>query len=277
MFKKIRKKIKTVLFELVPGRSPDFLIVGAQKAGTTSLHRYLSLHPNIRGTTQKEIHYFDKWKRLEKDDYWYEMHFKSLNYAKKMYFETTPCYAYHHFVPKLLFDYKPTLKIIFVLREPIDRAYSAWKMSKEWCETGKLKGKMLHGSNKILPFRDCLDLEIESIENNIVVETNIDAEPTFIRRGLYATQIERYLKYFRQDQMLILGFSDLIENPFATLDRICEFLGAPQFDFSKVILNARNVRNDRSSIENQDYEFLSKIFKKENERLWNLLGCKVNW
>ena len=277
MLNKFKKEVRKIVLNFLPGNKPDFIIIGAQKSGTTSLHYYLKQHPNLVGSSPKEIHYFDKWKWQGKNDNWYEMHFKSLNFAKEIYFETTPCYAYHHFVPKLLFDYKPTLKIIFVLREPIDRAFSAWKMSKEWCEVGKLKGRMLGESNTILSFRDCLDLEIESIEKNIIVETNIDEEPTFIRRGLYATQIERYLKYFRQGQMLILGFSDLIEKPFMTLNRICEFLNVPHFDFSKIILNARNVRNDRSSIEYQDREFLSKIYKKENERLWDLLDCQVNW
>jgi len=121
-------------------------IIGSQKAATTSLFTYLVRHPQIEGSSKKEVHYFDNHQNFSQGDAWYHKHFtynrKSLN------IEATPRYLYAPHVPQRLFEFNSKAKLIIVLRNPVERAYSAWNMYRQmsedtslmnvWLEKGKL-------------------------------------------------------------------------------------------------------------------------------------------
>ncbi|MBU0638918.1 MAG: sulfotransferase domain-containing protein, partial [Planctomycetes bacterium] len=110
---------------------PDLLIIGAQKAGTTSLHRYLCRHPNVLGPWSKEVHYFDI--QYDKGTTWYRTHFPSWPYKclkdirrgrRSLAFETSPYYLFHPCVPERVHKLLPNVKLIAILRDPVGRAYS---------------------------------------------------------------------------------------------------------------------------------------------------------
>ena len=85
--------------------------------------------------------------------------------------------------------------MIVILRNPVDRAFSAWKMRKEYHSLKKLpNNKLINDKDEFLSFRECVQMELE------LIEKNNPEEPTFIRKGFYATQIACYLKYFNENQ-----------------------------------------------------------------------------
>jgi hypothetical protein len=103
---------------------PDFLVIGAQKAGTTALYAYLRWHPSIAGPFWKEVSFFDRhWARGEA---WYRGQFP-LRSSGKVVGEASPSYVFHPLAPKRVFSLVPEVKLIVLLREPGDRAYSQYQ------------------------------------------------------------------------------------------------------------------------------------------------------
>jgi hypothetical protein len=115
------------------GNLPDFIIIGAQRCGTTSLYNYLTQHPLILSALRKEVHYFDN--NFHKGVSWYQAFFPLISlrngYAKILSIdnshltgEATPYYLFHPLTPKRIAGLLPQVKLIVILRNPVDRAYS---------------------------------------------------------------------------------------------------------------------------------------------------------
>ena len=95
---------------------PDFMIIGAQKSGTSTLHFLLSQHPDLTGSKPKEIHYFDKLPEERKSLEWYKKHFsKSVFEKRRLFFESTPNYIYYGHIPAELAALNPSMKFIIML------------------------------------------------------------------------------------------------------------------------------------------------------------------
>ncbi len=171
---------------------PDFIIAGTQKAGTTALQHYLTQHPDIF-MAREECHYYDKFHHMGLS--WYEEQFRKGN--GKIVGEKTPGYMYHEDIPGRMYEDMPDVKLIFMLRNPVDRAYSEYWMVR-------LMGDEPYPFDKAVqqPHRE------------------------YLSRGLYAQQISRFLECFSQDQMLFIISEDFRENGREWLDKIVEFLGA---------------------------------------------------
>lgn len=104
-------------------KTPDFIIIGVQKGGTTSLYSYLTQHPQIAPATQKEIHYFDF--NFDKSTDWYCSHFSTSSEGEYLLAgEASPYYIFHPQVPQRIYDLFPQVKIIALLRNPVERAIS---------------------------------------------------------------------------------------------------------------------------------------------------------
>lgn len=183
---------------------PNFLIIGAEKAGTTWLYGRLRRHPDIFMPDVKELHYFNgKNSNLEssasnfetQDLDWYKEHFKEAE-EENAIGEATAMYLCDPEAPTQIHRAIPDIKLIACLRYPTDRAYSHY-----WMARGK-------GHTSI------------SFEE--VVQSR---EARFIERGRYARQIERYLDYFERDQILILIHEEVFDAPSESLNKICSFLG----------------------------------------------------
>lgn len=199
---------------------PSFIIAGTQKGGTTSLHYYLNEHPDVYMSEKKEVHFFDL--NFEKGIGWYEKHFEHCKEVQTAG-ETTPFYMFHPDVPKRIKDLMPGIKIIFVLRNPIERAWSHY-----WHEV--VKGR------ETLSFEEALEQEEKRIKQNQKYFQN----KSYRSRGEYAEQIHRYISLFGSGQVLILLSEELRSNPENTLKEVFTFLGLDtEFHSTRILEKAK--------------------------------------
>ncbi|MCE5262208.1 MAG: sulfotransferase domain-containing protein [Deltaproteobacteria bacterium] len=192
-------------------RKVDFVIAGAMKSGTSALDTYLREHTEICMATPKEVHFFDDEKlfREARVDYdHYHSFFKPTEQHRRMG-ESTQIYMYWQDCPKRLWQYNPDMKIIIVLRNPIDRAHSMRNM------------QVVRGL-ETLSFWDALQKESERGRENLPFQSR---RYSYMDRGFYVEQLRRVWKFFPPDQTLILKSENLKREPTATLNRIASFLG----------------------------------------------------
>ncbi len=269
------------------GYSPDFLIVGAQKSGTTSLYNYLAARDGFLGAKIKEVHYFDREDHFKKGGNWYRRNFYKRPFEKGLFFEASPEYLSYHKVPLRAFEFKSDMKIIIVLREPIARAYSAWNMYREWSEGGyvpKLIDKDHYGyrysslylalfKNGMPSFSEYIDLEFDLIASDCDEE-----EPSIIRRGVYQGHVESYVDLFGKDNVLIVGFRELKQDSEAVVRRCFDFLDV-EYKCPKDSgeFEIKNQRSYPAKLSDEDRERLVKFYEPHNKRLFEYLGYQPNW
>jgi hypothetical protein len=195
---------------------PNFLCVGAQKAGTTSLYHILSQHPEIYLSERKEIRYFDQNRNFKKGIDWYCRFFKKANKNHKAIGEITPSYLYYSEVPQRIYEVLGgKIKLIFLFRHPVDRAFSHYTMNKrEGFE-----------SRKFLEVIEQEPLnEIPTIKNR--------GRYAYIKRSLYSEQLQRYLQYFDRENMGFLIFERLFkQRKSKALKPIVDLLQLSYFEF----------------------------------------------
>lgn len=190
----------------------NFFCVGAQKAGTTTLHDILIQHPDIYLPKEKETHFFDMEDRYNNGIEWYINTFYSNYSGEKICGEITPCYLYFDKVPKRLFkEFGSNLKLVFLFRNPIDRAFSHYLMTKK---------RLLEDNS----FEDAIALETERIDKGYYENLHY----SYLSRGLYATQLNRFLKYFPLENMHFINFEeDYVKNRANTIVQLLKFLEVP--------------------------------------------------
>ena len=174
---------------------PNFIGIGAQRSGTNWLDAQLREHPDIYlPTARNEIHFFDL--NYDKDLDWYKKFFPRSDHASKYRAigEVTPRYMYDPSVPSRIRDHIPGCKLIAILRNPVDRAYSQYGLN----------------------VRD----RAERRSFNKFLEQN----PSVFEIGLYGMHLKRYLKHFPKEQILVLIFERVISNPEHALGKIASFL-----------------------------------------------------
>lgn len=196
---------------------PDFLVLGAQKAGTTALYAYLRWHPGITGPSWKEVSFFDRhWWRGEA---WYRGQFP-LRPGKRLVGEASPSYLFHPLAPERARSLVPDAKLIVLLRNPVDRAYSHYQHEVAL-------------GREPLSFEDALAAEEERTRGEV---ERLVSDPrafsrawwghTYVARGRYAEQLERWLEAFPREQLLVVATEELGERPAETYARVLRFLGA---------------------------------------------------
>ena len=144
---------------------PNFIIIGSPKSGTTSLFNYLIQHPDIVGITRKEPHFFNI--SYSKNLNWYKMYFptKSQLISNKITGEATPSYFIDPFVPKRIFSVLPDIKLILLLRNPIDRSFSHYKHSfKDGFENLSFENAIAAEEKRLENYEN--DLKIKSTNGN---------------------------------------------------------------------------------------------------------------
>jgi hypothetical protein len=252
---------------------PDFIIIGAQKAGTTSLYKYLIQHPQIMPSMIKEVHYFDGGLDPEVDNFkkgrpWYSSHFpllKNLNPDKKTC-EATPSYLFNPLVPKRIHDLIPQVKLIALLRNPTERAISHYFQENR-------KGM------ESLPILEAFQAEETRLIAAIMekdYKSEIFRRYSYKSRGLYKDQLKRYIDLFPPVQILIMPSENFFARPEACLERVFDFIGVDK-KFKIQDLEARNVANNRSEVEPEVYKYLNTFFLPYNQALYELVGQNYGW
>jgi len=186
------------------GYLPDFIICGAQRAGTTALFQYITQHPNLCGSFNKEVNYFNF--NYEKEIAWYKNFFSHCN-NNAIKGEASPSYMYFEDVPKRIFQITPEIKLIFILRHPVERAYSHY-----WHE-------VIMGREK-LTFKEAINREETRINENIYNKTYY----SYKDRGRYIDFIKKYKIYFPESRIHIIINRDLREDILLTLKNTLLFL-----------------------------------------------------
>ena len=246
--------------------TPDFLIVGAQRAGTTSLYRYLAEHPAVAPPVRKEIQYFSL--HHDRGDGWYRAHFPLAGRGRKT-FEATPYYLFHPVAPERAATTVPQVKVIALLRDPVSRAFSQWQHNAA-------RG-LEH-----LGFEAALDAETERLageEERLVNESGYHSDRhrlwSYAARGCYADQLERWLAHYPRERVLVLRSEDLYNRPGATYGRALEFLGLSVVDLGAYPRYTRRVSTARMT--DGARRRLTTYFRPHNERLATLLDEDVWW
>lgn len=190
---------------------PDFIIIGAQKSGSTSLYNYLCQHPRIIGSVPKEIFYFNE--HHAKGHYWYRRHFpkgKSLAQTRAITGEATTMYLCSGDAPARVAGLLPDIKLIAVLREPAARAISHYKHR---CHTGRETRPVDTVFSK------------DTIARWSRGEAIPEADNIYFDRGLYARQLEHWLQYFPREQLLVVQAETMFADPAAVVAQVQAFLG----------------------------------------------------
>lgn len=221
--------------------SINFFCVGAQKSGTTTLHDILNQHPQVFLPKKKEAHFFDMDDRFKKGFSWYYNEFFSEYRGQKICGSCNPEYMYFEKVPNRLFQaFGDNLKLVFIFRNPVDRAFSHYLMSKR-----RLK--------ETEEFERAISLEESRISKNY----NFKSDFSYVSRGFYAKQLKRYLEYFPAENMFFIRFEDdFIQNREVTISNLLQFL---EIDNLELNLNIKS--NKAKSIK---YPLIQKIFFGRN-------------
>jgi len=254
---------------------PDFLIIGAKKSGTTSLYRYLSMHPNVQSSATKEIGFFDRY--FEKGENWYRMNFPSKGNQneensdrfKKITGEATPTYIYHPHAPKRVSKLLKNIKLIVILRNPIDRAYSQYNM-----EANNHPNEKLTFEEAIEQEPERLEGEFEKMKNDENYFSNNYHTFSYITSSIYADQLERWFKYFPREQFLIINGDELKKDSNGIYKKTLNFLKLSEYKLEKYEAVGKR---KYPSMKPETRENLVEFFKPHNKRLYELLGIDFGW
>ena len=190
----------------MPARLPDFLGLGTQKGGTTSLHQWLSTHPQVFLPACKEVHYFDL--QPEQPPQWYANHFREAQ-PKQACGEITPFYLFHPDVPARIHTVVPEVRMIVLLRDPVERALSqVFHARKRGFERLKLEEALEAESSRLQSGNP------ESLQKH-----------SYVTRSRYLEQLDRYETLFPREQLLILKSELFFTNPELVWKQILSFLG----------------------------------------------------
>lgn len=245
---------------------PTFVIVGAQRAGTTSLYKYLAEHPDVgRVRLGKGVHYFDT--NADRSMDWYRAHFPldperiPLKRSPTHVGEGAPYYMFHPECPRRIDEALPGVKVIAILRDPIERAHSQW--AHEFAR-----------GYETLEFEAALDAEEERLAGTEALLREPDGRSfehqhhSYVARGQYADQVQRLWDTFGRDRVLVLSSNELFSDPASAYAATLSFLGLPPHDADYEVHNARSY----SKIEPHVEARLAERFQDSNERLVAMLG-----
>ena len=230
----------------------DFVIGGTQKGGTSALDSFLRQHPQIcMAETRKELHFFDRADE-DKDYKKYHANFQPQPHHRVIG-EASPIYMYWETAPYRIWNYNPKMKWILTLRNPIERAFSAWNM-----ETKR--------GNENLSFAEAIEREQERCREALPLQHRVFS---YVDRGFYAHQVRRLFNIFGQENCLILLNEELRNDHTGTLRRVFDFLKVDQ----STIPPAANVfeQEYQASIENNLRSRLRDIFYNDIKELERLL------
>lgn len=261
-------------------RLPDFLIIGGQRCGTSSLYKYLEDHPLIVPSLRKEVRYLSR--HYAKDEAWYRSHFASRWHRswltrrhgrEPLTFEATPAYLIHPLAPERAGRLVPDARIVAILRNPIDRAYSHYNHS------------VRHGWED-LSFEEALEREPARLGDHA---ERLAADPSYhskdylhysyATRGRYAQHLEPWLITFGSDQLLVLRSEDLFERPVETYHQLLTFLGLPLWTPKQLANHSYggSPKPERAEIPVGVRDALGQSFAPDNRRLEEMFGRDFGW
>ncbi len=252
------------------------MIIGAAKAGTTSLFGWLVDHPYVSGPRHKEVNFFSHYHYRGED--WYRQHFplerERSSFATEhgrpfLTGEASPSYLLNVWAPQRMHRLLPDVKLIVQLRNPVDRAYSQFQMRRR------------DGEEPLESFAAAAGAEEERLEQELARMlanrryNSLDVACwSYLMRSRYAEQLERWFEHYPREQFHFLTLEDLNADPQRALDRVHDFLELPQRRPED--LEAR-FAFDYDPLPPETRRQLEEYFRPHNERLYELLGVDFGW
>jgi hypothetical protein len=243
---------------------PNFLILGAQKAGTTALYAYLRWHPQVTGPSFKEVSFFDR--HYARGERWYRAHFPARRRAAIG--EASPSYLFHPLAPERVAALLPDARLIALLRNPVHRAFSHYQHE-------------LALGREPLSFEDALGAEDERLRGEV---ERLSSDPayfshawwnyTYLARGRYAEQLERWYGAFPRERLLVLFTEELAQDPGGTYRSVLEFLGLEARELPSY---PRIFEREYEQMHPETHAQLEQSFAEPNRRLAALLGRTLPW
>ncbi|MBO0347766.1 sulfotransferase domain-containing protein [Phormidium pseudopriestleyi FRX01] len=246
---------------------PDFLIIGTQKGGTTSLYNYLIQHPQILPATQKEVHFFDL--NFHQGVEWYRQQFPPQETEKQMLTgEASPYYLFHPLVPRRVKDLFPQVKLIVLLRNPVGRAWSHYNHEVRW-------------GFETLSFAEAIAQEPVRLAGEV---EKMFADPnyysynhqhyTYLSRGIYANQLNSWMELFPKEQFLILSSEAFYANPAAILAETLAFLGLPPMEIGDY---PKYNAGEYVTLPDGLQSTLNQYFQRHNQHLLDEFSLNFSW
>ena len=245
---------------------PDFAVIGVGRGGTTSLYHYLDEHPCITKSAYDELGFFDDNYHLGLN--WYRSMFPTKSHKEKIIkkfvkfltYDVTPFYIYNKISVERIFKAFPNSKIIAVLRNPIDRAYSNYFLGDQ---------------------KESFEKTIEREKEELKRISAMDHEGYYkftrnslLARGFYAEQLKSWFKVFPKERILIIKSEDLSSDSQKILNEIFQFLELPQHNIEK--LEKKNLGN-YLRMKEETRNDLTEFFRPYNEKLYLMLGRDFGW
>lgn len=244
---------------------PTALVIGAQKAGTTALYAWLRKHPGVTGPSWKEVNYFDR--RFTKGERWYRGNFPRAREGTVV-LEASTGYLFHPLAPERVKALLPDVRLVALVRDPVSRAYSHYQHEVDL-------------GREALSFEEAVERENERMEGEL---ERMLADPsyfshawwnyTYLARGMYAEQLERWLAVFPEDQLLVVHSRDLATDPAATYARVLAHVGAPPHELDEY---PRMYTRDYVPMQPATRARLAERFAEPNRKLFELIGRDLEW
>jgi hypothetical protein len=249
-------------------RLPDFLVIGGQRCGTSSLYKYLGGHPSIAPSIRKEVEYFSR--NYGRGENWYRAHFP-LRARRCATFESTPDYLYHPLTAARVREDLPNARFVVLLREPIARALSHHQhMTRLGFETESFERSLDLEDSRVRP-------DLHRLHREPLHDVRFALRFSYAGRGMYASQLQRWFDVFPRDRFLVVFAEDLFANPAPTFDRILAFLDLPMFRPSSFRNHSAPHASERDRISGATRERLASVFEGPNRDLAEVLGVRLPW
>lgn len=265
----------------------NFIIAGSQKCGTTALFDFLTKHPKVIGSTPKEVDFFNYNLQYDKGVKFYHSHFKEKLLFSSIrgynYVEASPSYMNDGDIEntgRRMYDYNKKIKIIILVRNPIDRAFSAWNMYRnlynregntkwwfDWVEkrNGFKFDALKREEKEFEDFYSFVNNEIEAIEMNRKIECSI------LEQGHYHNGIKAFKEFFGSN-VLVMKNEDLKSNSTLGLNQIASFLKLSNIDWSMFEGVQVRMGQYQFKIDDKSKDLLTSFYKESNTKLFELTG-----
>lgn len=245
---------------------PSFLIIGAQKSGTTSLYSCLTQHPRVESAFEKEVRYFNN--HFHRGVNWYKAHFPLGPGRRVISGEGEPSYLPNPIAAERVRELVPSARFVVMLRNPVDRAYSHYHH------------RHTRGQEK-RTFEEVCEADMEVLKDGWAGLPTADyvrlghLHYSYLPRGFYYEQLKTWMDVFPRDQFLIVRAEDFFADSQAVFDDVLAHLGLPPHRLEQG--DKRNVGGYSQSMSDETRARLEAYFRPQNQRLYEFLDRDFGW